>query len=65
MPRLTIRYGDLTLHDDEVDELHWVDAPGQVTVTGKLVKPATAGGLMNLLAGTRRSSSGDEAKETA
>jgi len=57
VPNLYIRYGDIVLHDDDVDELDFTDAPGRVAVTGRLSepKPAAAGaGLLDLLAGARK-----------
>lgn len=58
MPNLYIRYGDIVLHDDDVDELDFTDAPGRVAVTGRLSAPkpaASAGaGLLDLLAGARK-----------
>lgn len=56
MPVLLIRYGDLVLHDGDVDELTFNDAPGEVSVTGRLAtpKPAGGGGLLDLLAGARK-----------
>ena len=42
--RLYVRYGDLELHDGEVDEFTFSESAGAISVTGK-VKPArTAGG---------------------
>lgn len=57
MPVLLIRYGDLVLHDGDVDELTFTDAPGEVSVTGRLATPKPAGGgagLLDLLAGARK-----------
>lgn len=55
MPNLFIRYGDLVLHDDNVDELAFTDAPGSVSVTGKLSKPAAGGsGLFDIITAASR-----------
>lgn len=67
MPNLFIRYGDLVLHDRDVDSLDWTDAPGVVTVTGKLTKPATAagGGLLDLISAASRRQSETRRAELA
>ena len=67
MPNLFIRYGDLVLHDGDVDSLDWTDAPGVVTVTGKLTKPATAagGGLLDLISAASRRQSETRRAELA
>lgn len=56
MPNLFIRYGDLVLHDGDVSELQFNDAPGQVSVVGKAGRPAAGSGkgLMDLLTGARK-----------
>jgi len=57
MPRLTIRYGDLVLHDGEVEEMQFTDSATHVSVSGKVAaaaKPASAAGLLDLLAGARK-----------
>lgn len=66
MPNLFIRYGDLVLHDGDVDSLDWTDAPGVVTVTGKLTKPAAAGGgLLDLISAASRRQSETRRAELA
>lgn len=49
--RLTITYGDVTVHDADVDEFSWTDCDGYVCVTGevKAVKAAPAAGLLEML----------------
>lgn len=62
MPHLYIRYGDIVLHDGDVDEMTYTDATGSVAVTAakatqRQPKPAGGGGanaLLDLLAGARR-----------
>ena len=51
MKRLTIIYGDATLHDADVDEFNWTESDGYVAVTGKRkpAKAAPAGGLLDML----------------
>lgn len=61
MPNLKIEYNGAVLHDGDVDELTWTDAPGVVTVVGKLLRksaPTAASGqglgsLLGALAGAR------------
>lgn len=60
MPSLKIEYNGMVIHDGNVDELTWTDAPGMVTVVGKLMarKPAASGQglgtLLGALAGARK-----------
>lgn len=44
MPDLRIEYDGKVLHDGHVDELQWDDAPGKVTVVGKVSRPGGVGG---------------------
>jgi len=56
MPRLTIRYNDLVLHDGEVEEFSFTDSTTHVSVSGKVAAPkaAASAGLLDLLAGARK-----------
>lgn len=51
MPKhLTIRYGEFTLFEGDIEELVFTDNDQGVTVQGRLKKPVTGGGLIDLLA---------------
>ena len=56
MKRLTIIYGDVTIHDAEVDSFSWDDSAGYVAVTGETkAKAAPAGaGLLEMLSQVSR-----------
>lgn len=61
MPRLIITYGDKVIHDADVEEFTWTDAPGAVQVTGK-TKRTGGSGLFDLLTSARKGQ-GAETKE--
>lgn len=62
MPHLYIRYGDMVLHDGDVEEMTYTDSASSVSVAAakaaqRQPKPAGGGGanaLLDLLAGARR-----------
>lgn len=64
--RLTITYGDITIHDSDCDEFNWSEAEGYVAVTGKTKAPkaAPANGLLEMLTQASRRKTEAVAKRT-
>lgn len=56
MKRLTITYGEVLIHDAEVESFKWEETPDGVAVVGKLktTKASGGGGLLEMLAGARK-----------
>lgn len=51
MKQLTIRYGDITVFDGQVDEFRWTDNADEVTVVGRIRRAKPASGLLDVLTG--------------
>lgn len=56
MKRLVITYGEVLIHDAEVDSFKWEETPEGVVVVGKVKATKTSGGsgLLEILAGARK-----------